>query len=176
MNQLFEDEATKAYTEQGILIKTKRSYYRVWRFLDVLLKIITFGKMNRFLTHYTTTIGRTIYFPIHWQRSNASKRNYVTLRHERKHVWRARKLGFGNTTLGTIIFGFLYFLIFFPVGLAWFRYTFEREAYLESYKACKEVGIKPNVAFYIDVLTGPDYVWTWPFRKSVRRWFYKNCT
>lgn len=175
MSQLFEDEANAAYDEQRILIKTKRSYYDTWKFLDILLRIITFGKMNRFLTHYTTTVGRTLYFPLHWQRSKAGYSDYVTLRHERIHVKQMEKCGFGSMGLGLFIFGLLYFLVFFPVGLAWFRYRFEREAYVESYKAAKKVGLKPNINFYIEAMTGSDYFWAWPFKKSVKKWFYKNC-
>jgi hypothetical protein len=175
MSKLFEEEVERAYQEQRIIIKTKRSYYDVWKAIDIFLRIITFGKQKKFMTHYTTTVGRTIYFPVGWIRSKASLSDYVTLCHERKHVWRMEKLGLGQMWLGLIIFGLLYFAVFLPVGLAWFRYVFEREAYLESFRACKRAGLTPDVNFYVKVLTGPDYVWTWPFKKSVRRWFFKHC-
>jgi hypothetical protein len=175
MSKLFEEEVERAYQEQHIIVKTKRSYYNVWKAIDIFLRIITFGKQNRFMTHYTTTIGRTVYFPVSFVRSKASAYDYVTLRHERKHTSQVEKLGLGNIWIGLIIFGLLYFAVFLPAGLAYFRYRFEREAYLESFRACKKVGITPDINFYVKVLTGPDYFWTWPFKKSVRRWFLKNC-
>lgn len=175
MSQLFEDEAKAAYDEQRILIKTKRTHYHVWKICDVLFKVLTLGKKKNFLTGFTTTVGRTIYFPITWQRQKANKESYVTLRHERKHVWRMQKLGYGNATIGFIIFCLLYFFVFLPTVLAWFRYVFEREAYVESYKAAKRVGLTPNVIFYVDAMVGPSYFWAWPFRSSVKKWFYKNC-
>ena len=175
MNKLFEEEVEKAYQEQHIVVKTKRSYYDVWKAIDIFLKIITFGKLKGFMTHYTTTIGRTVYFPVKFARNKASRGDYVILRHERKHTSQVEKLGFGNIWLGLIIFGFLYFAVFLPVGLAYFRYKFEREAYVESFKACKKVGLTPNIDAYVEVLTGPNYFWTWPFKKSVRKWFLKNC-
>ena len=175
MTNLFEKEANDAFDEQRILIQTKRTHYYMWKAIDIFFKIVSFGKLNRFMTHFTTTIGRTVYYPIDWERDKAGPYDYVILKHERKHVRQVEKICPSNFTVGLIIYGFLYFLIFLPIGLAWFRYKFEREAYLESYQACKEVGIKPDVNHYIKVLTGPSYLWTWPFKKSVKRWFYKHC-
>lgn len=175
MESIFEQEANAAFDEQRIIIKTKKCYYKLWRFCDIFLRIVTFNKQKRFLTHFTTVMGRTVYFPIGWDRSKAGKSAYVILRHERKHIKQAEDLGRGNFWLGKALFILLYFLVFFPIGLAWFRYKFEREAYVESFKACKRVGLKPNVNQYIEAMTGPKYVWTWPFKKSVKKWFYKYC-
>ena len=176
VNVLFKELVEYAQTTYGVQVISKRKYYTFWKTLSVLLKILSFGKMTTFMTHYTTTIGPIIAFPVNWNPNKINKYLYVTLRHELKHVEQYAHAGAGNVWLGTLLAGFAYLFLPFPIFFAWFRYKMEREAYLESYRAAKECGYVPNVKHYIDVLTGSDYLWTWIFKDSVTKWFNKNCT
>lgn len=147
----------------------------LWRLASKFLTILSFGKLTTFLTEYTTTVGRTIYFPVGWKVDEATGKDYEILRHELVHVTRMEKLGFNNIVLGTIVFVFLYFLIPFPIFFAWFRYWFEREAYKISWYVEQEQGLNPQIDDYVKQLTGPDYLWMWIFRNQVKKWFMKNC-
>lgn len=172
-------QAFKALAEKsrakGIKIVNKRSYRKLWKAIDIILRIITFGKANRFLKDFTTTIGNIIAFQENWDESKAGAVDYITLRHELKHVDQYKRLGFGNVWLGLVFFGIAYLFLPLPTCFAWFRYKFEREAYRESFRAARELGLKVKLTAYVDALTGPDYFWTWILRKQVSRWFYKNC-
>jgi len=110
-----------------------------------------------------------------WHVDDANCEDYEILCHELVHVTRMEKLGFGNIVLGTIVFGFLYFLVPFPVFFAWFRYQFEREAYKVSWYVEQEQGLNPEIDAYVLDLTGLDYLWPWIFRTQVKRWLMKNC-
>lgn len=71
--------------------------------------------------------------------------------------------------------GLLFLLVPLPIGFAWFRYKFEREAYKTSYYSALALGLKPNLDRYVEQLTGPAYFWTWILKKQVKSWFYANC-
>lgn len=167
---------TNAHRTLGLKVTSKdQTHPTLWRAIDILLKIITFGGNKRFLTHFTTTLGKTVYYPVGWKIENAGRGSAVTLRHERKHILQFLKYGLGNATLGTIIMGFLYLFIPFPVFFAWFRYKFEREAYVESYTTKLTLGLPAKVDSYIEYLTGADYFWAWIFKRQVKAWFLENC-
>lgn len=172
--ELFEQLEQEAVAEYGIRIRTKRDNLWLWKAIHYILLVLSFGQMKTFLTEFVTTLGRDIYWPLGWSRQHISKEDYITLRHELKHVHRFRQLGLGCYTLGIIVFGLLYLFVPLPVLFAWFRYYFEREAYLESYRAAKEVGLQPNIMMFVDLLSGPKYLWTWVIRSQVKKWFLKN--
>lgn len=174
--ELFAKEWKAAAEKYGIQIRSKDTYCRkLWKVCDFLLRVITFNQMRGFYTDFTTTTGLTIVFPAGFRPQTAAKKDIIVLRHEMKHVKQCLALGFGNATLGKIIMAILYFCIPFPIGLAWFRYKFEREAYRISWYAARELGFKPDLNYYIELLTGPKYVWAWPFKKQVTKWFKENC-
>lgn len=148
----------------------KKADSRFWRFLDVLVKIVTLGKNKTFLSSFVTTIGNTIAVPTNWEDwPDAVK--VAILEHELVHVGQFAKYGLIPTSIA-------YLLLPLPIGLAYCRYRLERVAYLH--------GIKVEMAYYPGVdrdsmvecavkqLTGPNYGWTWPFRSSVRNWFRKE--
>jgi len=147
----------------------------LWKAIHWILLVLTFGKQNKFYTHYTTTIGRTIFYPAGWRFENATYKNCVILRHECDHVDWFLKFGLGNEWLGIFVVGLLYLLFPLPVCFAWFRYVFERVAYRTSYYAALELGLKPDIEHYIEQLTGPKYLWTWILKDQVRAWFRKHC-
>jgi len=173
---LFRELVKHAEDDCGVQVISKNTYYAFWKTLDILLKIISFGKMTTFMTRFTTTIGPIIAFPVGWTPDRPNAYDYVTLRHELKHVEQYHTVGLGNIWLGTILAGIAYLLLPFPVLFAWFRYKMEREAYKESYYAAKECGYTPDVRDYVNNLTGSSYLWTWYSKSSVSNWFNKHCT
>jgi hypothetical protein len=64
-----------------------------------------------------------------------------------------------------------------PLGLAWFRAYFEKEAYAETIRAAAEVwGVAhPCRSDYrrhvIKQFTSASYGWMWPFRAGLERWY-----
>ncbi len=147
----------------------------MWKFIHWFLYCITFGKQDAFYDNYTTTIGKNVYYPAGWTSEEASLWDCVVLRHEGKHTRQCIKWGCGNATIGTLVMGLLFLLVPLPIGFAWFRYKFEREAYKVSYYTALSLGLKPNLDRYVEQLTGPAYFWTWVLKKQVKNWFYANC-
>jgi hypothetical protein len=138
------------------------------RLLDVLLRVVTLGAQRRFLTHYHTVIGGTLYVPPDWDARPAAAK-VVTLWHERVHLRQFRRYG----RVGMSV---LYLLPILPVGLAWGRARLEWEAYAETLRATAELyGIEaaedPRLHEHIvRQFTSGAYGWMWPFPKAVRRW------
>lgn len=142
---------------------------RLMKVANVLLLIITFGQMKSFMTKFTTTMGYTVFTPYNWgQRSDRSR--VVTLMHERIHMRQRQKYGM-------LLFGFLYLFVAFPIGLAYFRMKFEKEAYEESLRVTALVaGVELLLTHahresYIQHFTTAQYFWMWPFRGSIGRWY-----
>lgn len=137
------------------------------KFLGFLFRVLTFGLANTFMTDYTTTVGNIVYVPSKWD-TFSSRAQATTLRHERVHMRQARKHG-------RLMFGFLYFFVYFPIGFAWWRAKLEMEAYEESMTAVEEYGGNILHPEYRDAMishfTGPAYFWMWPFKKSISKWF-----
>ena len=173
-HERFKEEYVRL-TEMGVTITSKdKSLKWLWKFIHYFLLIITFGKMSNFYTEFTTTIGKNVYFPKGWTPENAGIRGYVVLRHEWKHVWQYIRLGLGSSKLGIVVMGFLYLFIPVPTLFSWFKWKFEREAYLEGIIAWAELGVKRDIEHYVDLLTGPEYFWAWYSKKQVRNWFKKE--
>jgi hypothetical protein len=130
---------------------------------------LTFGRMRSYLDSFQTTIGNTVYVTSDWDDWSPDRR-YVTMRHEAVHLRQFRTY----TLPGMAV---LYVLLPLPMGLAWFRAYFEREAYAESIRAAAEVwGIdyaasESYRAHIVEQFTGASYGWMWPFRASLERWY-----
>lgn len=141
----------------------------VWhqKAIDAALKVLTFGKMDKFLTEYVTTIGHAIYVPDDWDELAASSK-LITLRHEAVHVAQFEKLGGPLMSL-------VYLTAPLPMGLAWFRAKLEWEGYAESLRTiAKYRGVEAARSqrdFMIGQFTGPAYGWMWPFPGQVGKWF-----
>lgn len=139
------------------------------RAIHKFLVVVTFGKMTSYLDSYQTTIGRTVYVTADWDQTDPDQR-YVTLRHEAIHLRQFRRFTLPGMAL-------LYVFLPLPLGLAWFRAYFEKEAYAESIRAAAEVWGRnyPKGTYYreriIEQFVGPSYGWMWPFRKSMERWY-----
>lgn len=152
----------------GLRLVKKRGS-RGQRAIHVGLMVVTFGGMRGYLDDYQTTIGRTIYLTDDWDERDPCER-YCTLRHEAVHLRQFRRY----TLPGMAI---LYLLLPLPLGLAWFRARFEREAYEESIRAAAELwgmGAPAGAAYrthVIEQFVGPAYGWMWPFRRALERWY-----
>jgi hypothetical protein len=137
--------------------------------IDRALRVLSFGKQDRYLTEYRTVLGDTLYVPESWNATKPVDR-LICLRHERVHLRQRRRYG----TVGMAV---LYLFVPFPLGLAWFRARMEWEAYAETLRATSEwYGIEavthPSMREHIlERFSGPDYLWMWPFRATVSRWY-----
>lgn len=174
---LFEKWYYEERQAYGMRITSKDKELKwLWKFIHAFLYIVTLGKQDRFYEGFTTTLGKVVYFPAGWTYEKATLLDCVTLRHEgRGHIKQYLKCGLGNAILGTIVMGFLYLFVPLPVCFAWFRYYFEREAYRISYLTKLELGLNPDIKWYVELLSGSSYFWAWISKKQVRAWFEKNC-
>jgi len=133
------------------------------------LLVVTFGRMRSYLDSFQTTIGRTVYVTADWDDWEPDRR-YVTLCHEAIHLRQFRAFTLPGMAL-------LYLCVPLPMGLAWFRAYFEKQAYAESIRAAAEVWGPdyPRAPGYrrhlIDQFVGPSYGWMWPFRAGLERWY-----
>lgn len=133
------------------------------------LIVLTLGRMRSYLDSYQTTIGNTIYVTSDWDDWDPDRR-YVTLRHEAVHLRQFRSY----TLPGMAV---LYLLLPLPMGLAWFRAHFEKQAYAESVRAAAEVWgpdhpRRPEFRRHvIEQFVGASYGWMWPFRRGLERWY-----
>lgn len=147
----------------------RKDHSRLHRAIHVALIALTFGHMRSYLDSFQTTIGKTVYVTADWDDWSPDRR-YVTLRHEAVHLRQFRKF----TLPGMAV---LYVLLPLPMGLAWFRAYFEKQAYAETIRAAAEVhGIdytrtESHRRYVIDQFCGPSYGWMWPFRRGLERWY-----
>lgn len=149
----------------------KKQDSRFMKVIDLVLRVITLGKMTTYMTDFITTMGTTVYVPDYWYSLPETSRMTV-LRHERVHMRQAQRYG-------RLLFSLLYLLVPLPLGLAYFRMRFEREAYEESIAAMFEYhGIdvfNVNVCNnFIRHFVSAEYFWMWPFRQSLERWFWST--
>ncbi len=136
----------------------------------------------RFMDHFTTTWGNTIYFP-HRQALREQEEMYLRiLAHETVHLLdskRCTQIGFGLSylfpqviALGALgsLGGNLYCLLFLIFLLPWpapFRFYWESRAYAVSMMA--RLDQKPHPQLFIKYFTGSEYYFMYPFPKRVSR-------
>ena len=160
-------DALRAEFPEFRIVRKDRS--RLHRAIHHALRLVTLGQMTSYLDAFQTTIGATVYVTADWDDCDADQR-YVTLRHEAVHLRQFRSF----TLPGMAV---LYLLVPLPMGLAWFRAHFEKEAYAESIRAAAEVWgpaypRRPEYRRYvIEQFTGAAYGWMWPFRRGLERWY-----
>jgi hypothetical protein len=142
---------------------------RFQRAIHYGLMVVTFGQMREYLDGYQTTIRYRVYVTDDWDEHDARDR-IATMRHERVHLRQFRRYTFVGMTL-------LYLLVPLPLGLAYFRARFEREAYEETLAAQAEIyGIdyiddELHRDCMIDQFTSAAYGWMWPFRRRMESWY-----
>ncbi|HEX6835206.1 MAG TPA: hypothetical protein VF334_01470 [Polyangia bacterium] len=136
------------------------------RAIHHLLRVVTLGAQSAYLGSYVTTMWHTVYVPDDWEARPIEER-WATLRHELVHVRQFERWG--------VAMAVAYLLLPLPLGLAWFRMRFEREAYEETLRAWHELGGRAACerlrAHVIGQFTSGAYGWMWPFPRAVARWF-----
>ena len=151
----------------------KKAESRFQRMLHYGLLAITFGQMRDYLDGYTTTIGGRIYVTPSWECTDPDER-YITLCHELIHLRQFRRYT-------PPLMGLLYLLFPLPMGIAYFRARFEKEAYAETLRATAECyGIEAIRGErlrerIIGQFMSANYGWMWPFRKHMERWYETQC-
>ena len=147
----------------------RKSDSRFMKVLSFLLVVVTFGQMRSFMDGFTTTIGSTVYTPSLWEKMPDEEKCSILL-HERVHLRQQKRYG-------RLLFGFLYLVVFFPLGLAYFRARFEKEAYTETMRSIKErhgAGVLYSKSLRQSIVrhfTSAEYGWMWPFKGAVERWY-----
>ncbi len=162
------DALLKTCEARGVKIVRKDEHW-FWRALGWLVMVVTFGQNKSFNTTFTTTIGHTIGVTPSWD-TFSDARKVEILTHELVHVDQFKKY----TPVGM---GVLYLLFFLPIGLAYFRYRFEREAYVAGFRRvlARDPSQRSTLIDHgVEQCCGANYGWAWPFRKSVRAWFEEN--
>lgn len=146
----------------------KKSEYWHQRAAGAALRAVTLGGQDRYLSHYVTTLGRTIYVPDDFDEWPAVRALEV-LRHEAVHVAQFERWG-------VVVMVLFYGILPLPMGLSWFRARLEWEAYEETLRAVFELegrhaARSPELREEIlRRFTGPDYGFMWPFPSMVGRW------
>ncbi len=133
--------------------------------IHIFLLVISFGRLNAFMTDYVSTLFGKIYTPTTWDSwGEASQQR--TIRHEYVHIAQAERYG-------SLLFSLMYTLCPLPIGLAYFRMLFEMEAYAETCIAIYEQTGRPvprkTIDWIVSQMTGPSYFWTWPFADSAEK-------
>ena len=183
-----QDERTPAlierYKKQGVHIVEKSGWF--WTTLAWLLYIVTFTiyKREHFLEDFATTIGNRVGFPPSWSYRSVA---YV-MPHEARHVWQSKACGlFISAWVGLPLFFLLYILLPIPLGFAWFRYFFEKDATRATIKElikqhepieeCLEE-CYDQARYSATRVASADYLWSVPkqmaikgYRKMVRKCF-----
>lgn len=165
----YEETILKIKEEFPNLKICKKEDSRFMKLLSFFFFIISLGKVNNFLSQYTTAIGSTIYVPNNWVHLS-DKYKSIILRHELVHMRQMKK----HTT---VFFLFAYFFLPLPMFFSFCRARFEWEAYEESLKAEYELHgdrhlkKKEYKEAIIQLFIGRHYGWMWPFRKKVEKWY-----
>lgn len=145
----------EAAADRGVLFKAKDSS-KIMKVASWFLWFI--GMKRKFMENYWTTWGGVIYYPTKvghpWQGDS-----YKIIAHEMIHVEDHDKWGYWMEAS--------YVLFPVPFFFAWFRWRWEREAYLLSI-----VAYGRDVERTVQTLWH-NYGWCWP-RFLMRRWFNKK--
>lgn len=152
-----------AVQKAGVVFVRKQDS-RFHKAIAWVLWLISFGKLNDY-HNFATTIGRTIALPENFDLYPEAEK-VALVEHELTHVRQYATWG--------LLFMLSYVLFPLPVGLAYFRWVWEREAYLRQLQVLMRYGNKSilsRVDYIVENLSGPAYIWAWPFRASMRTWF-----
>lgn len=157
--QMMWPELKVVNKDQASLMKT----------IDVLLRVVTFGKMTTFMSGYVTTMGTTVYVPSDWEERNSTSKA-VTMRHELVHLAQEKRLG-------TLLYRLSYVFWVLPCVFSIGRRNLEREAYEETLRAYTEYFgrsvVKSSLLrkHIIEQFTSASYCWMWPWKRSNDAWY-----
>jgi len=156
---LTPDEIRTFIHEHNVKLVPKRESW----LMRAIAWVLAVTRINSdFMDSYTTTIRKTIYYRMAWEPfeigTDAHLRAHAsTLEHEFVHVLQWEKYW--------LLFTISYVLLPIPIGLAWYRFRWEREAYLINIRNGR------SIDSCVDALWR--YGWPWP-RSWMRRWFQKQ--
>jgi hypothetical protein len=173
--ELWLNRTIEEIRAQGGRVVEKKGWF--WRILHKLVVVVTFGGNRNFLKGYYTTIGGVVGCPEGWEKSSLPSIISV-LEHELIHIKQCKKFGLGSVWLGLPLYTIFYLLLPLPMGLAYFRWRFEREAYAHGINI--RVHWEPQlydrlIDNAVKQLTSGAYGWTWPFKSRVYAYLYKHC-
>lgn len=144
-----------------------KSSSTLMKVIDVVLRVLSWNKMQQFMKSFTTTIGYTVYTPESWDLMTP-RGKVAILRHEAVHMRQRRKHG-------AFLFSFLYLFCWLPMWRAKWRRDFEMEAYEETLRVLYEFGEDiTNVVLRTRMLanfTTASYLWTWTKEADVEAWY-----
>ena len=129
--------------------------YKNESLLMKILGFITKPFCPKFMTTYTTTVGKTIYLPTKFE-SFAKRYQIMIIMNEKKHIEQYKKY--------FPFYGLMYLFLPFPILFAYFRLKFECEAYA--------INIDAKLITYdevIESLSGPTYFWTWYSKEKIKK-------
>ena len=165
LNELM-DSMRNEFASFRIISKRESRFQKV---IHYCLMAVTGGQMRFYLTRYHTTLGQTVYVSDRWN-SLSTDEKYILLVHERIHMRQFRQYTFVGMAL-------LYLFVPLPMGLAYFRSRFEKQAYEQTLYATARVYGKEKVhdpklrQYILSQFTGPAYAWMWPFPRLLNRWY-----
>jgi len=117
---------------------------------------------RRFLEEYWITLGRTVHYP-------ASVRDPYqhpqVIEHELVHVRQWERWG--------VLLWISYLFLPLPFGLAWFRWRWEREAYLGDLERRLDPAERALAVDEVVESLWVGYGWPWP-RRWMKRWFERQ--
>lgn len=131
------------------------------------------GLFNKtFMTTYATTICNRIYVPQSWFDQGRDMRRLAV--HEVSgHVHQCRMCGLGiHPWVGFPVYALLYGILFFPLGLAVFRYLFERGADAKAWRWSLDQGqpveeVRARSESFAETVASWDYLKPWPHDRVV---------
>jgi hypothetical protein len=131
------------------------------KFLNFFVRLFN----KTFMTTYATTICNRVYIPRSWLGRDLRR----LLVHEvGGHVRQCRACGLGiHPWVGFPLYTLLYAILFFPVGLAYFRYRFELGADAKAWAWSLRNGetvtdIKKRAESFAQTVASWDYLKPWP--------------
>ena len=132
---------------------------------------------KRFKEGFATTICNRIYIPRSWLGRDLNR----LLVHEVGHIQQCRTCGLSiHPWVGFPIYMLLYLLVFFPLGLAYPRYLFERGADAKAWAWSLAHGqpssdVRARMEHFAETVSSWDYFKPWP-RAWVMAGFQKKFT
>lgn len=166
--QLLLDEILQEFPKFKLVRKADSRF--MWLLSKILL-VLTFGSQKSFMSDYTTVIRYTVYTPEAWDLWPVYSKESL-LRHERIHMRQSDKYTFP-------LYMVLYLLVPFPLGLAYYRAKFEKEAYTETMRLAY-VRHGQSILYsetyrqhFLKQFTTGRYGWMWPFLKPMDDWYWK---
>lgn len=153
------DNLIRSMQAEGFTITSKRPWWL--RAAFCILTMVT----RQDYSNYYQGINHTVYLGANWGKLSARAKYYMLI-HERAHLLQFRRYSFP-------LMAFLYLFFPLPIGLAWFRLKFEREAMRAVYERKlywgENIDFKWELERYHSKFAGPTYLYPWPFKKHLRK-------